>query len=145
MLRLIRITSEFILISALFVNCSKINQNFNIYGEWAGSYNEQRITIVFKTDNSCELNYFDNTDNSIKIITGEFRMDFTKRPIPLTIAKIPQLTYTLNSIVEFSNDNTIKIAEFSPKWRLRPVTFTKVNTVVLKRSDSKFNTKNEGE
>lgn len=70
------------------------------------------------------------------IFTGSYSLDFTKRPIPLSITNIPQLDHSLFTILEFQNINSIKLAQFAPKWKFRAVSFDKRNTTVITRQEN---------
>jgi hypothetical protein len=101
-----------------------------------GIYNDHESSFVFKSDSTCVFNFFDKQSNEFKTINGIYELDFSKKPIPLSIRKIPQLNNPLFTIIEFINVDSIRIAEFSPKWRLRPVSFENEKTISLFRITS---------
>lgn len=123
----------FIPILLLVVSCNNLNIETNIHGNWKGIYNDPTLLFIFKSDKTCVLTFVDKQSNAIKTITGEYELELSKKPIPLTIRNIPQLNHPLYTIVEFINDNSMKIAEFSPKWKLRPITFEIGKIINLKR------------
>ena len=123
-------------IPLLVVSCNNLNTDANIYGNWKGIYNDHELSFVFKSDNTCVFNFFDKQSNMFKTINGIYELDFSKNPIPLSIRKIPQLNNPLFTIIEFIRDDSIRIAEFTPKWRLRPISFVNGKTINLIRITS---------
>ena len=115
------------------VSCNNLTTDANIYGNWKGSYNDHEMSLVLKSDNTCLLKYFDKQSNKLQTISGSYELDFSKKPIPLSIRNIPQLSYQLHTIVEFISNDSIRIALFSTKWRLRPISFETGKTINLKR------------
>ncbi len=119
----------------LFVlSCNKLNTEPNIYGNWEGNYQGHELSFVFKKDSTCIYTYFDKKSNKFKTINGNYELDYTKTPIPLSIRNIPQLNHPLFTIVEFIRDDSIRIAKFSPKWRLRPISFVTENVINLRNT-----------
>jgi hypothetical protein len=123
-------------ISLLVVSCNNSNTDENIYGNWKGIYNDHEISFVFKSDSTCVFNFFDQKSNKFITINGIYELDFSKKPIPLSIRKVPQLNNPLFTIIELINVDSIRIAEFSPKWRLRPISFENGKTINLIRINS---------
>ena len=103
----------FIPLFLLVVSCNNLNINANIYGNWEGIYNEQELSFVFNPDKICVLKFVDKQSNLVEAINGEYELDFSKKPIPLTIRNIPQLAHPLYTIVEFISDDSIRMAKFS--------------------------------
>ena len=91
----------------------------------------KKYTFSFKINNICTVDVFDKKNQLIETVSGEFSLDFSKKPILLSIKKIPQLDHPLYSIIEFVGQNSLNIAAFSPKWRLRPIAFDKEKTIFL--------------
>lgn len=108
------------------------NQN-DIDGLWKGYYNGQEIIFRFEKDNKCIINVTDTSTGKIAIINGIFQLDLSKNPIPLTLHNIPQFNHPLYTIMEFLANDSIKVARFSPRWRLCPITFNNTTTYYLKR------------
>jgi len=75
----------------------------------------------------------DETSGSVDIVNGNFIMDFSKNPIPISIRNIPQLNHPLHTIVEFMGDDSIRLGNFSPSWRVRNISFEQNRNFVLKR------------
>lgn len=126
-----------ILLFLLLISCINSNTYTNITGNWKGSYNDQELLLTFDNDNKCILKYFNDQSNYFETITGNYTLDFTKKPIPLSITNIPQLNHSMYTIVEFICEDSIRIAKFSPKWRLRPISFKTGKTINLKRISKK--------
>lgn len=133
---ILKIITPYVLILVFFLcfsACNNSRTNANIYGNWKGSHNDHEIIFVFKNDSTCVLTLFNRQSNKLDTIKGIYDLDFSKKPIPLSIKKIPKLNHQLYTIVQFINNNSIRIAEFSPKWRLRPISFVNGKSINLKR------------
>jgi hypothetical protein len=115
------------------ITCNNLYTDTIIYGNWEGSYNAHKVSFVFKNDNTCIYKYYDKQLSKFEIINGDYNVDFSKNPIPLSIRNINQLNHSLYTIVEFIGGDSIRIAGFSPKWKLRPISFEIAKTISLKR------------
>jgi hypothetical protein len=91
------------------------------------------IRFVFNNDNTCIAQLGDSESDTTQTFTGMFRVDFSKKPIPLTITQIPQLNHPLYTIIEFVGKDSIRMAAFSSRWRLRPIAFETSKTIHLCR------------
>lgn len=125
-----------VLFCILFVSCGKIHTEADIQGNWQGTYEGKDILFVFNTDKTCVLKFVDKQSNTTDIINGNYELDLSKKPIPMSIRNIPQLNYPLHTIIEFIGDDSIRIADFSPRWRLRPISFSNGKVMNLVRIDS---------
>ena len=123
----------FILLVLFVVSCNNLYTASNIHGNWKGSYYGHELSFVFKRDSTCVVTYFEKQLNKFETINGNYELDFSKTPIPLSIRNIPQLNHPLHTIIEFICDDSIRIADFSPKWRLRPISFVAGKVINLKR------------
>ena len=123
----------FLFIPLFLFFCNNLNKDSNIYGKWESSYNDQKLTFVFNNDKTCIFKYFNKKLNKYEIINGNFKLDFSKNPISLSIRNIPQLNHSLHTIVKFIGEDIIRITGFSSKWRLRPISFEPKKTIELKR------------
>lgn len=119
-----------IMMGLIIASCENLN-NSNIYGLWTGIYKGKTITLKMNEDNTCQLNYYEKED--IVKISGSYELDYSKRPIPMDITNISEINNSLYTIIEFVGINTIVLAEFSPEWKLRPITFENGKSVELKR------------
>ena len=128
----LKILSLFIFTFMIF-SCMQEPYKKEIYGIWKGEIKGSEIQLKFKRDQTCVLIIKDLLSGTVETLSGNFEIDFSKKPFPLSIRNIPQLNHPLHIIVEFTGDNSIKIAEFAPRWRLRPVSFNMNTSVNLKR------------
>ena len=112
----------------VFSSKEQSNQNI-IYGDWAGKIENNNIFLTFNKDQTCQ--FFIDQDSSI--IKGNFEIDFSKTPIPLSINNISNLDYNIYTILEFKNKNELKLGKFAKRWRLRPIAFDPNNHLILKK------------
>ena len=120
------------LFSVLVVSKQQTNPNI-IYGDWVGQIGNNNVSISFNKDKTCEIviHNFINRD-SVKI-KGNFAIDFSKTPMPLSIKNISNLDFPLHTIIEFSNKNELRIGNFAKRWRLRPIAFDYNKDLKLKK------------
>ena len=124
----------FLILQFLFTNsCNNSNTNIKIYGKWEGNYKEHELSIIFNSDSSCVMTFFNEQSSNAETINGKFEIDYSKLPVSLSITNISELKYSLHTIIEFQDYNSIRMAEFSTKWRLRPISFKIDKTIHLKR------------
>ena len=124
-----------LLLSMILLSFSDINRysKDDLYGVWEGVCHETEFTFTFNPDNACLLRFENKTSGEVNVLRGTFEADFSKDPIPLSINNIPQLSHGLYTIMEFNVDNLLMIADFAPRWRLRPVFFDHDTTMNLRR------------
>ena len=115
------------------ISCNNVITDTNIYGQWKGSYNGHEVSFIFRSDNTCALSFLNEHTKKHETISGNYELNILKRPIPLSIHNIAQLNYPLHSIIEFIRDDSIRIAKFSPKLKLRPISFGTGNELHFKR------------
>lgn len=106
----------------------------SIYGVWKGEHHGKELLFRFSSDRTCILSFKDNTSGKIAILNGNFQLSFSKKPIPLTVSNIPQLDHPLHTIVKFIGDDSIRIAHFATRWRLRPISFSRDASMNLRRT-----------
>lgn len=131
----IRYIIKFLLIfnGLIIISCNNLVTESNLYGKWVGIYNNHEVILILNDDKSCIFKYYNEQTNNLETLNGNFELDLTKKPIPFTIRNIPQLNHQLHSIIEYVDDDSIRLSEFSSKWRLRPISFVDENTINLKR------------
>ena len=112
-------------------SCDTGYEEKDLFGLWVGVHSGKRLVFKFRHDQTCELIYVSDDDESRVIVSGEYQTDFSKKPISLSIYNIPQLDHPLHTIFDFINVDSIKIAQFSPRWRLRPIAFNNNTAMVL--------------
>jgi hypothetical protein len=123
----------FLAILSIAFSCNEQYNENHLFGVWKGERNGSVIIFKFNNDHTVVLSLMDAASGSVKKINGDFETDFSKRPISLTIRNIPQLTHPLHTIISFKRDGSIQIANFAPRWRLRPIAFSKNSSLILKR------------
>lgn len=106
-----------------------------VYGVWGGSSHDDVLRIQFARDGTCIMSIREGTTDQVRILEGEFQMDRSKKPIPLTIRNISKLSHPLHTIVQFSGSESMRLSAFAPHWRLRPISFDRNSSVKLKRID----------
>jgi hypothetical protein len=134
---LIFINWIFMVGSIMLVSCEKISTQSDITGIWKGNHLGLELIFKFNHDGTCSLNVKDSTSNLTEILNGNFVMDLSKKPIPLSIRNIPQLNHPLHTIVELLGSDSIRLGNFSPSWRVRDISFKQNKSIVLKRNKSK--------
>lgn len=125
---------------ALIINglhgCVGPGDQVALYGAWTGS--GETIPYI-------EVEFFESNDFRMHIVTskgdnlkydGQFEVDFSKYPVPLTMRGIPQLPHPIHTIIELRNSETMRMGAFAEKWRLRPTDFNPANAMTLKKKDS---------
>ena len=115
------------------ISCRKTPCQEDIYGVWKGEFQGKELLVKFERDQTCVLSFMNKESNSVEILNGNFEIDFSKKPIPLTVRNIPQLNHPLYTIVEFIRSDSIRLASFSPRWRLRPISFNRSTSINLER------------
>lgn len=109
---------------------NQANDKNRLIGEWR-CMADSDITILFKEDSKCEMIFKEN--NKTIRTKGDYSVDFSKSPIPLSMTNLTKIGHPIHTIIAFIDDDTIEIGRFSPKWRLRPIVFEKDYTQLFKR------------
>lgn len=122
-----------IFLITFMLSCNNSNSKLNLYGDWQGEFGNYELLFSFKSDHTCELNFYDASKNELTLIKGDYEFDLSKKPIPLSIRNSKQLEHPLHTIIKFQSADSIKMSEFSTKLRLRPITFTKGKYFVISR------------
>ena len=90
--------------------------------------------VVLNIDKgTCSLEFKKIKLNRSETITGNCNIDYTKTPNTFIIDNISGVNLSLYSLILIINENLIHITNFSTKWKLRPINFTKKNTIILKK------------
>jgi len=127
----------FVLNTFMIFSCVEVPRQEGIYGIWKGAHHGKELLFRFNSDGTCVLSFKDNASGSIEMLNGNFELDFSKKPIPLTVRNIPQLNHPLHTIVKFRGDDSIRIAHFATRWRLRPISFDRIASMNLRRTNEK--------
>ena len=105
----------------------------DLYGVWRGEQDTLEFVFRFEPDHTCNLRFRDKETGKETVRDGMFETDFAKRPVPLTIRRIPRVNHPLHTIVELRADGTLWVAPFATRWRLRPIAFDSQQTMELRR------------
>ena len=104
-----------------------------IYGTWEGVHSGKKLIFEFRDDQTCDFVFINEEDGSMEIVSGNYEINFSKKPVMLSVRNIPQFDHPLYTIVEFVEIDVIKLADFAPRWRLRPIAFNLYTSMSLKR------------
>lgn len=124
----------FALIFCTTFSCTVQHDERDLFGVWKGEYDGKEVVLKFDSDHTFMLSHRDKVSDSMETIQGDFEVDFSKEPIPLTVRNIPQLNHPLHTIILFQEDGSMKMANFAPRWRLRPIAFNKRSSMILRRT-----------
>ena len=123
----------FVIILTVYFLTKNGENEINIEGFWQGQSQTQQMICVFNTDQSCSITLIDLNTNTKIEINGDYELDLTKKPIPMSIKNISELNHSLYAIIKPKGENQFAITAFSSKWRLMPITFNQENTITLTR------------
>ncbi len=118
----------------LCVSCKKMTIQDNLHGVWEGNSNGKALTFKFASDQRCIFSIRDDETGVVETVKGSYDIDFSKHPISLSVKSIPQLNYPLHTIIKFVGTDSISLAPFSPREKLRQITFNRKTNINLKRS-----------
>tara|TARA_B100001093_G_C26741241_1_gene976773 strand:+ start:168 stop:608 length:441 start_codon:yes stop_codon:yes gene_type:complete len=126
--------SLILLISIILIGNYKISSYEFLNGVWSGKKNNEVVTFLLEKNNKCILKIKDiGSAEYDKVFTGICNINFNKNPITLSMNQIIEKNYSLYMIIKIVNKSTIKMSKFSNKWRLRPIVFEDINTIILKK------------
>ena len=135
---ILNISFLIILSVCTIISCGKIPYQEDIYGVWKGEFQDKELLFIFESDKTCVLSFTNKESDSGEILNGNFEIDLSKKPISLSVKNIPQLNHPLYTIVEFIGSESIRLASFSPRWKLRPISFNRSTSINLKRVQQKI-------
>lgn len=117
----------------LLLACSPPYGPKDLIGTWEGASKElSSVVVSFGADGSWRLEYVDQQEEGHSL-TGDFEVDFSKAPVPLTIRNIPELPHPLHTIIQFKGADSLLMGSFAPRWRLRPISFDPATQFLLAR------------
>ena len=125
----------FFLIFYIIFSFGEAPSRDNLFGVWEGEYNGKKYKFKFNNDNSFVLSLMDIPSSVTEILKGEYEVDFSKRTIPLTLKSISKLNHPLYTIIEFLDKDTIRLADFAPRWKIRPISFNYHEIIYLNREN----------
>ena len=114
-------------------NPQKILSLESLNGQWIGKHKNYEIILAIKKDNKCSLDLRIASSDKVEKYNGDCSIDITKKPYSFIIKNITELNTPLYSLVTLKDNNIIHMSEFSTKWRLRPVTLSRENTIIFKK------------
>jgi len=114
-------------------NPQKILSLESLNGQWIGKHKNYEIIMAIKKDNKCSLDLRIASSDKVEKYNGDCSIDITKKPYSFIIKNITELNTPLYSLVTLRSNNIIHMSEFSTKWRLRPVTLSRENTIIFKK------------
>lgn len=123
----------FLLLGLALEGCAPVSGSPDIVGTWQAEEKGTHFQFLFREDGTCEW-LIQEGDQAPNKFTGDYWLDASKRPVPLTIRNIPQLPHPLHTVVEFKGPDVMRLGSFAPRWRLRPVTFPAGEALILTRA-----------
>ena len=105
----------------------------NIIGQWIGKNDSINYKFNFMQNRVCKIHLTNFLTNSTTTVEGNYIVNSQKKPFAITIEKIAKLQHSLYSIIKFVNNDSLVIADFSSRWRLRPIAFNNSTDIYLKR------------
>jgi hypothetical protein len=111
----------------------KISSIESLNGQWLGMYKNSNIILEFKKNNTCSLEFLDKASTDSIRFNGDCSINKSKTPYSFIMTNIPEINTSLYSLIVPIKDNTIHIAEFSSRWKLRPIALKQENTIIFKR------------
>lgn len=117
---------------SIILSCGGKTDYEDIYGVWEGIMHEKKIIIQFSNENKSVLSFNNKESNTVEVLHGNYEINFSKRPIPLSINNIQEINHSLHTIIRINN-NKLLMAKFAPKWKLRPISFDDDTSILLNR------------
>jgi len=115
------------------ISCMEVPKEEDIYGIWEGKFHETELLFTFNADGTCLLSFKNSINDEVDKLKGTFEVDFSKYPLPLSIRNIPQLNHGLYTILKFTDNDSLVIADFAPRWRFRPISFEYDTDMTLRK------------
>ena len=115
-------------------SCGTNVSKSSLVGSWEGKSDSLLFRFYFMQNGICEISLKNISNDEQKIFKGKFEIGKQKKPSTLTIKNIAKLRHSLYSIIKFVNKDSIVIADFSNRWRLRPISFNIDSDIQLKRA-----------
>lgn len=109
------------LLAATQLACTPLPSPEALHGAWQGRIGAETVRLELDPDGACRLML--PTGQSDAWLSGNCEMNVAKRPIPLSMRGIAELSHPLHTIVELAGPDELHLAPFATRWRLRPVAF----------------------
>jgi hypothetical protein len=105
----------------------------DLIGFWEGQYKNNIINIEINEKNNCLFKFKSLKSSQQYSLNGDCFIDKSKSPYSLIISNIRELNTSLYTIIIFKDVNTFYLSEFSPKWKLRPLSISEENRIIFKK------------
>lgn len=105
----------------------------DLIGFWEGQNKNNIINLVIKEENNCLLKFKSLQSGQQYSLNGECYINKSKTPYSFIMSNIRELNTSLYTIITFRDINTFYLSEFSPKWKLRPVSISEENRIIFKK------------
>jgi len=124
----------FLVLIAILVFKNQYAEKYEVYGGWKGEFKNYELSFDFKSNQRFRLIFKDKVLKTKNVIKGNFYIDYSKKPISLSLKNLPNLSYPLHTIIKFKGNNVLIMEKFSTKEKFRPMIFNHEGKMVLKRS-----------
>ena len=125
--------ARYVLLAAVLA-CSRAHGTEDLIGRWEGeSRGLSAVVVRFAKDGTFELEYRDREGTEVRF-TGDYEVDFSKTPVPLSLRNIPRLPHPLHTIIRYEAPDSLRMGRLAHRWRLRPITFEPATEILLVRS-----------
>tara|TARA_B100000927_G_scaffold261147_1_gene231164 strand:- start:309 stop:668 length:360 start_codon:yes stop_codon:yes gene_type:complete len=104
-----------------------------LLGHWENKTNNKKMELLIKGDNECEINLSDSNHGINEMLKGKYQINHAKSPSTLDVYITSPEKVSLYTIIDNINENSIRVAKFSQRWRLRPIAFNDSNTMFFYR------------
>lgn len=112
---------------------------FDINGNWKGNVKYYELSVMFNNAGNCNLELIDTKmEKEVFNYKGDYKINYQKNPITLSIRNIVGLNYPLHAIIKIIDKNKIIITKFSNRWRLRNINFSEDHIFKLNRTENKI-------
>lgn len=124
---------QFLLALYIFIDYEKGYKIDDLIGSWEGQLNGEDIVLEFEKNMDFRMKMINKAKGDSNVLKGIYNVNFLKKPIPLSIYKIDNLSHPLHTIIKFNDLNSITLARISMREKLRYVNFDKSTNIHFKR------------
>lgn len=132
-LRMVALGSLGLLAGALLAAPARDPIEARLLGAWQGTSGEQQVTLVFRPGGQCALRLLTEDGTHVRALFGQYRVWALKRPVALTIDRVPELTHPLHATIRFHGEDELELSQLAPRWRVRPLAATGPGSLRLRR------------
>jgi len=113
---------------------NNIFSNHDLIGSWYSNLDNNEIKLLFNFDNSFSLSLINkiNSDSSSSY-KGFYTTDFNKSPVSLDLKKIKDINYSMFTVLNFINKDSIRMAFFSLNKKTRDISLSDNNSFGLRK------------